>query len=69
MGCEARDKSDRHAGLGGTHDDELLWDVVAFLRKLPELTAHQYQALVKSAPKTHDEMEMGTGRTGDQSPH
>jgi hypothetical protein len=29
---------------------------VAFLRKLPELTTDQYQALVKSAPKTHDEM-------------
>jgi mono/diheme cytochrome c family protein len=41
---------------GVTHDDELLWDVVAFLRKLPELTADQYQALMKSAPKTHDEM-------------
>ena len=40
---------------GMTHDDELLWDVVAFLRKLPGLTAEQYQALVKSAP-THDEM-------------
>jgi len=56
---------------GVTHDDELLWDVVAFLRKLPELTPDQYQALVKSAPKTHDEMmqemEMGTGRRGDQS--
>ena len=41
---------------GVTHNDEVLWDVVAFLRKLPELTADQYQALVKSAPKTHDEM-------------
>jgi mono/diheme cytochrome c family protein len=40
---------------GVTHDDELLWDVVAFLRKLPELTPDQYQALVKSAPD-HDEM-------------
>jgi mono/diheme cytochrome c family protein len=40
---------------GVTHDDELLWDVVAFLRKMPELTAEQYQALVRSAP-THDEM-------------
>ena len=29
---------------------------MAFLRKLPELTTSQYQALVKSAPKTHDEM-------------
>jgi mono/diheme cytochrome c family protein len=41
---------------GVTHNDELLWDIVAFLRKLPDLTADQYQTLVKSAPKTHDEM-------------
>ena len=39
---------------GVTHGDEILWDVVAFLRKLPELTPDQYQTLVKSAPKTHD---------------
>mgnify|MGYP002336439143 CR=1 FL=1 len=41
---------------GVTHNDDLLWDVVAFLRKLPELSADQYQTLVKSAPKSHDEM-------------
>jgi mono/diheme cytochrome c family protein len=41
---------------GVTHNDELLWDIVAFLRKLPDLTADKYQTLVKSAPKTHDEM-------------
>ena len=29
---------------GVTHNDELLWDVVAFLRKLPELTPDQYQS-------------------------
>ena len=48
---------------GVTHNDEILWDVVAFLRKLPELTPDQYQTLVKSAPKTHDEMmqEMESG--------
>jgi len=40
---------------GVTHDDEILWDVVAFLRKLPELTAEQYRAQVESAP-THDKM-------------
>jgi len=47
---------------GVTHDDALLWDVVAFVRKLPELTPEQYKTLVKSAPK-HEElmqkMEMG----------
>jgi len=51
---------------GVTHNDELLWDVVAFLRKLPDLTPDEYQALVKSAPKSHDEMmqdmEMGNGQ-------
>ncbi|MGH6825990.1 c-type cytochrome [Methyloceanibacter sp.] len=49
---------------GVTHDDELLWDVVAFLRKLPELNADQYQALVKSAPKTHGEMMQGMEMDG-----
>lgn len=41
---------------GITHDDELLWDVVAFLKTLPDLTAEEYQGLVRSAPKAHDEM-------------
>src|SRR5512143_284675 len=51
---------------GVTHDDKLLWDVVAFLRKLPELTPDQYQALVKSAP-SHEEMMQETG--GGQMDH
>ncbi|MBJ7406431.1 MAG: cytochrome c [Bradyrhizobium sp.] len=41
---------------GPTHEDEVLWDLVAFLRKMPKLTAEQYQALVRSAPRTHDQM-------------
>ena len=49
---------------GVTHNDELLWDIVAFLRKLPELTPEQYQALVKSAPKTHGEMMEGMDMKG-----
>jgi len=57
---------------GVTHDDELLWNVVAFLRKMPKLTADQYQALVKSAPKSHDEMmqemEMGNGHGSENQP-
>jgi len=40
---------------GVTHSDKLLWDLVAFLQKLPELTPDQYRALVKSAP-SHEEM-------------
>lgn len=39
--------------------------MVAFLRKLPGLSAEDYQALVNDAPKTHDEMmrqmDMGKG--------
>ena len=54
---------------GVTHDDEVLWDVVAFLRKLPDLSADQYQALVKSAPKTHDEMMMDMGRDNEPDGH
>ena len=47
---------------GVTHQDELLWDVVAFVRKLPKLTPEQYETLVKNAPKHEqlmEEMEMG----------
>jgi mono/diheme cytochrome c family protein len=46
---------------GVTHDDGLLWDVVAFVRKLPQLTPEQYETLVKNAPKHEElmqEMEM-----------
>ena len=49
---------------GVTHNDEILWDVVAFLRKLPELTPDEYQALVKSAPKSHDEMMQEMDHSG-----
>jgi len=58
---------------GITHGDEVLWDVVAFLRKLPELTPDQYQALVRSVPRTHDEMmqdmEMGTSNGEGTQPN
>jgi hypothetical protein len=42
--------------LGVTHSDTILWDIVAFARKMLELTADQYQTLVKNFLKTHDEM-------------
>jgi mono/diheme cytochrome c family protein len=41
---------------GRTHSDDLIWDMVGFVRKLPSLSAEQYQALVKSAPADHDTM-------------
>jgi mono/diheme cytochrome c family protein len=39
---------------GRTHSDELMWDMVAFVRKLPTMSAAQYQAAIKSAPQDHD---------------
>jgi mono/diheme cytochrome c family protein len=53
---------------GVTHQDELLWDVVAFVRKLPQLTPEQYETLVKNAPK-HEKLmqEMETGSDHEQN--
>ena len=40
---------------GRTHNDTLIWDMVAFLGKLPTLSPDQYQAAVNRAPADHDE--------------
>ena len=50
---------------GKTHNDELIWDMVAFLQRLPKLSPAQYQAVVASAPEDHDEMMKGMA--GSQS--
>lgn len=41
---------------GKTHDDQLIWDMVAFIRQLPKMNAAQYQRAVASAPESHEEM-------------
>jgi mono/diheme cytochrome c family protein len=41
---------------GKTHEDELIWDLVAFIRQLPKMTPDQYKKAVASAPADHDEM-------------
>jgi mono/diheme cytochrome c family protein len=41
---------------GKTHPDPLIWDMVAFVRKLPTLSPDAYRKLVASAPADHDEM-------------
>lgn len=41
---------------GRTHPDSLIWDMVAFSRRLPTMTPAQYQAAIASAPADHDEM-------------
>lgn len=40
---------------GLTHDDQRIWAMVAFLRRLPELTPEQYQILTarKAGPEAH----------------
>jgi Cytochrome c. len=49
---------------GKTHDDQLIWDMVAFIRQLPRMKAAQYQASVASAPESHEQMmeHMGGGK-------
>jgi len=44
---------------GRTHDDELIWDMVAFVRQLPKMSPEQYRAAVESAPASHDEAMEG----------
>ncbi|HWB49687.1 MAG TPA: cytochrome c [Stellaceae bacterium] len=44
---------------GRTHPDSLIWDMVAFLQRLPRLSPDQYRALVASAPEDHDDMMKG----------
>lgn len=41
---------------GKTHSDTLIWDMVAFVRKLPGMTPAQYKAVVASAPEDHNTM-------------
>ena len=41
---------------GKTHDDQLIWDMVAFIRQLPKMSPEQYKAAIASAPADHDEM-------------
>ena len=41
---------------GKTHSDDLIWDMVAFIRQMPKLNAQQYKAAVASAPESHEEM-------------
>lgn len=44
---------------GKTHSDDLIWSMVAFVRKLPKMSPDQYQAALASAPADHDEMMEG----------
>ncbi|MBR0553920.1 c-type cytochrome [Stakelama marina] len=41
---------------GKTHSDDLIWDMVAFVDRLSNMTPAQYKAIVANAPADHDEM-------------
>lgn len=40
-------------GMVSGHDDEVIWSLVAFLQKLPDMTPSEYQAVVAKAPADH----------------
>ena len=42
---------------GATHDDQAIWNMVAFLQKLPTLTPQQYAQLTANAGSEHEEHE------------
>ena len=39
---------------GGSHDDPTIWSMVAFLKKLPDMTPAQYKEMVAKAPPDED---------------
>jgi mono/diheme cytochrome c family protein len=41
---------------GKTHSDKEIWDMVAFLQKLPGMSVAQYRALTRNAGTHHDHM-------------
>jgi mono/diheme cytochrome c family protein len=41
---------------GRTHSDELIWDMVAFIRRLPGMSPQQYKAILANTPRHHEEM-------------
>jgi mono/diheme cytochrome c family protein len=41
---------------GKTHNDDLIWDMVAFIRQLPKMKPDQYKVAVASTPEDHDEI-------------
>ena len=53
---------------GKTHSDELIWDMVAFLRQLPKMSPEQYKATVASAPEDHEEMMEEMKGSGEHAP-
>jgi mono/diheme cytochrome c family protein len=51
---------------GGSHDDAAIWSMVAFLRKLPDMSPEQYKSTVAKAPPDDD---AATETGGDHAHH
>ncbi|WP_218190903.1 c-type cytochrome [Enhydrobacter aerosaccus] len=51
------------AAWGVTHSDELIWDMVAFLGKLPSFSATDYRAAIGNAAEEHEHAMHSTGRS------
>ena len=41
---------------GPTHDDDMIWNIVAFVRKLPTLSPERFKALTRNASEEHEQM-------------
>jgi mono/diheme cytochrome c family protein len=42
-------KMTRMPGFGPTHDEEKLWTIVAFVKRMPDLQAKEYEAMAREA--------------------
>lgn len=53
---------------GKTHPDALLWDIVAFVRALPDMSPAQYLALTANAEDVHQRLMNGVKNMGGDQP-
>lgn len=53
---------------GKTHDDAIIWSMVAFLQSLPGMTQQQYEAMVSRAAP-HEDMGGEGAAGGEAAPH
>jgi hypothetical protein len=57
---------------GKTHSDALLWDIVAFVRALPDMSPARYHALTANAKDVHQHLMQnmdGTTMPGMETDH
>jgi mono/diheme cytochrome c family protein len=55
---------------GKTHSDDKIWDIVAFLKKLPELGPEEYNKLTSEVKsETMEEYDHDEGMENDESEH